>query len=127
MPAHDRAPAEYLLPIMEGEMERFTPGPWRVFTTRDGNKIIGIGEATGEGIVDCGFGIWRGGDEEALANANLISSAPDLYDLVKLFQRSVEYEIRRSEKDGDREGARLKTVTLNLIRAALAKATGGQP
>jgi hypothetical protein len=58
---------------------KWTPGPWRVFTTPDGRDMIGIGEATGEGVVDCGFGVWRSGDEK-LANAHLIAAAPALYE-----------------------------------------------
>lgn len=54
-----------------------TPGPWRVFDNAD-HFIIGIGELNGDGITDCGFGIWRGKSEEAQANARLIAAAPDL-------------------------------------------------
>ena len=61
-------------------MSEHTPGPWRVFTARGNrHKIIGIGEMTGEGITDCGFGVWRGGSAEAVANANLIAAAPELF------------------------------------------------
>jgi hypothetical protein len=60
------------------------------------------------------------------ANAFLIAAALDLLGLAKQFEKSVEYEIRvdRSDAGRDEEGARLKTITLNLIREAIAKAEG---
>ncbi|TXN40512.1 hypothetical protein [Methylobacterium sp. WL7] len=66
-------------------MAQHTPGPWRVFTTPDNTKIIGIGDRDGEGIADCGFGVWRGGSEEARANALLMAAAPDLLVALKWF------------------------------------------
>lgn len=70
--------------------QRHTPGPWRVFTTPQGNRIIGIGEQTGEGITDCGFGLWRGGDAEALANARLIAAAPQMLEALKAALADIE-------------------------------------
>jgi hypothetical protein len=61
---------------------------------------------------------------EQAANAALLIAAPDLLELVQLFGRTVEYEIAKSEKQGDTEGASMKRLTANLIRAAIAKATG---
>ena len=60
-------------------MSAHTPGPWRVFTTPDGRKLIGIGDVEGAGVTDCGFGLWGSGDE-LHANARLIAAAPDLLD-----------------------------------------------
>ena len=54
--------------------DKSTPRPWKVFTTLDGTKVVGIGELTGDGVVDGGFGIWRDGIE-AVANARLIVRA----------------------------------------------------
>jgi hypothetical protein len=48
---------------------------------------------------------------------------PDLLELARLFERTIEYEIRRSIADGDDEGARLKWTTLNMVRVAIRKAT----
>lgn len=59
-----------------------TPGPWRVFLTRDGQTVIGVGDRKGQGITDQGDvstndqGVWRSGREKK-ANAQLISAAPD--------------------------------------------------
>lgn len=62
---------------------KFTPGPWKVFTAPNGTMLIGIGEATGEGVFDCGFGVWRS-DEEKLANAHLAAAAPALYECARI-------------------------------------------
>lgn len=52
-----------------------TKTPWRVFTTQDGRKLVGIGSQEGEGILDCGFGVWAWDDAEGIANANLVVAA----------------------------------------------------
>ena len=52
-----------------------TPTPWRVFTTTDGLKLVGIGSLEGEGILDRGFGVWAWNDPEGIANANLVVEA----------------------------------------------------
>jgi len=60
-----------------------TPGPWRVFLTRDGRSVIGVGDRDGGGITDQGDvstnnqGVWRSGSEKS-ANARLIAAAPEL-------------------------------------------------
>jgi hypothetical protein len=69
---------------------KFTPGPWRVFMSPSGHKVVGIGEGTGDGIADCGFGIWRHGRPEHLANAHLIAAAPDLYAAIEALEWSDE-------------------------------------
>ena len=90
-----------------------TPGPWRVFTTLSGGQIIGIGELTGDGVADCGFGVWRGGSEEALANARLIAAAPDLLHWLTVLVETY------GGPDPRRDAPNLKSA-----RAAIAKATG---
>jgi hypothetical protein len=95
----------------------YTPGPWRIFTNTDGSKLIGIGELTGDGIADCGFGLWRGGEAEAIANARLIAAAPDL---VEALQNILLCPAILDELNGDNE-------TNNAVakaRAALSKALG---
>jgi hypothetical protein len=52
-----------------------TPTPWKVFTTPDGLKLVGIGSEDGGGICDAGFGVWSWKDAEGIANANLIVRA----------------------------------------------------
>lgn len=56
-----------------------------------------------------------------IARLNIAQEA--LLEMAKLFEKTAEYEIRRSEQEGDDEGARMKTLTLNLIRQAIALAS----
>jgi hypothetical protein len=56
---------------------KHTPGPWKVYTAKNGGKIIGIGDAEGGGVTDPNFALWRAGKEQQ-ANARLIAAAPDL-------------------------------------------------
>ena len=115
---------------MEKEAEAktgFTPGPWKVFTNTGGDKIIGIGELNGGGVADCGFGVWRGGDAEALANALLIASAPDLYEAAKA-GRQAAADLASLMREGahDKEEIHWCKVVDN-IDAALARARGENP
>ena len=100
---------------------KFTPGPWKAFFGTENNRVlIGIGEEeTGEGIADCGdrywrgkFGLWRGNDEEAHANAHLIAAAPDLYAALEYFANCSTAERSKMYKP------------IMRARAALAKARG---
>jgi hypothetical protein len=52
--------------------------------------------------------------------ARLHKSNDALVEMATPFRANVEYEIRRSEKEGDDEGARMKTFTLSQIIAALS-------
>lgn len=93
-----------------------TPGPWRVFLTRDGRHVIGVGDKNAGGITDQGDvatndqGVWRSGPEK-IANAHLIAAAPELLDaLSKAVKWLAISDDPRCEKD------------LNAAEAALAKA-----
>jgi hypothetical protein len=100
----------------------FTPGPWtqRRGTAWDidifGHDRPSLALASAH----------KGGriSEERDANAHLISAAPELLEQTQLLVRCLEYEIRVSEKNGDDEGARLKSFTLAQARAVVAKALG---
>ena len=110
-----------------------TPGPWTVFTNPDGTKIVGIGDRNAEGVTDCGFGIWRGGSEEALANAHLISAAPDLLIQLKGMLGFAEFVIAAVDIDTDQTKVVLRangesvaevpiSTLLTHTKAAIAKA-----
>lgn len=58
------------------------------------------------------------------ANARLIAAAPELLEQAELLERVLVYEIKKSERAGDDEGANLKTYTLHMCRSAIAKAKG---
>jgi hypothetical protein len=97
---------------------KHTPGPWRIFTTMDGTKLIGIGDSNGEGIIDAGFGVWREGDPEAIANARLIAAAPDLVD-------ALEELLDACNELNDAYNSRMiDPHAMSSARAALAKAKG---
>lgn len=67
-----------------GEKPKHTPTPWRVFTTKDGRKLVGVGDKDGQGILDCGFGVWSWMHADGIANAELIVRAVNSHDaLVK--------------------------------------------
>jgi hypothetical protein len=50
--------------------------------------------------------------------------ADDLLAMTQLLERSLVYEIAKSKREGDDEGANMKRLTLVQVRAVLAKATG---
>ena len=66
----------------------WTPGPWPAKMTGDGKRIeIGTGLVDGPGGYDVAEVYSDDCDqEEAWANANLISSAPDLYAALEMAQ-----------------------------------------
>lgn len=75
-------------PVRSGETAH-TPTPWKVFTTPDGLKLVGIGSDDGGGICDAGFGVWSWKDAEGIANAELIVRAvnchADMLAALKIF------------------------------------------
>ena len=111
-------------------MSEHTPGPWKVFTTKDGTKVIGIGELNGAGIADCGFGIWRGNSKEALANARLIAAAPETAaerDRLREVNAELLAELKDAVDLADNLYGHLTSEELNLIDAwpaIIAKAEG---
>lgn len=110
-------------------MSKHTPGPWPWKYTSDGKRIV-IGEGLVEGPNGYEVAEVYSDDcpaEIAEANARLISAAPELLEQCKLFERCLVYEIAGSERKGDDEGARLKGLTLAMLRAAIAAAEGAAP
>jgi hypothetical protein len=75
----------------ESASPKYTPTPWRVFINDDGTKLVGIGSGEGQGILDCGFGVWAWDDAEGIANANLVVKAVNSHDaLVKALQAVID-------------------------------------
>ena len=105
---------------------KFTPGPWfPLFLSKPYINICHSDTRRGRisqvlARVTAAIS-WRA---ESEANAHLIAAAPGLYEAAKLFEKTILYEIARSQSDGDEEGARMKTVSLNVLRETLAKAEG---
>jgi hypothetical protein len=119
-------------------MSKHTPGPWHHYTFGPdrpvGPYIVAItvdpngdcGPIRGY-TVTCGYnpnastywparGIGGRSDDEAIANAQLISAAPDLYDVS-----------RRLADFDDETGSPAWTQLLAAARAAIAKAEGREP
>ncbi|GHE72130.1 hypothetical protein GCM10019059_34650 [Camelimonas fluminis] len=59
-------------------------------------------------------------DKDVAANALAINA--ELLDQARLFQKTIEYYIRRNESDGDHEGARMKLLTLYFLQKVIARA-----
>lgn len=49
-------------------------------------------------------------------------AAPKLVEMVKLLEQVCLHEIKKAAREGDDEGARLRTITLHRVRAVLAEA-----
>jgi len=96
--------------MAEGERD------WTARSYQDGS----MWQVRGTSHVNFGGGLYFSDPDDA----RLIAAAPELYEMTKLLEQLVEYEIRRDAARDDDEGARLKTATLNRVRAALAKAEG---
>jgi hypothetical protein len=100
---------------------KHTVGPWRIFRSTDGQKIIGIGELNGAGVTDCGFGTWRDGAEQE-ANARLIAAAPELLEALDWLLACAPGDFPTDGDDSERYG-----LARAGARKAILKATGGQP
>ena len=79
-------------------MTEHTPGPWRL--VKDNSRPMGLSvrlkEAAGPKIL----GVIHTGDDEYLANASLIASAPDLLAALKVASELLDRnDIRRPEID----------------------------
>lgn len=114
------------LPKLDTASERFTPGPW----VQDGpdasafspESCVDITAPTGRGwahfarvVVVCG----AESDAEGIANARLITAAPDLYGALEM--------VRDADDDCKRDGLPTIPATARAkIDAALRKARGEQ-
>jgi hypothetical protein len=98
---------------------KHTPGPWK-YVGR-----LGFGHLVDPNVAVIYGGEGSGHADDGLANARLISAAPELLNATKLLEQALVYQIRTDTANGDHEGAHLKAATLKLVRATIAKATGG--
>lgn len=105
--------------------EKFTQGEWAVSTHRDEVSVY-MGEAVNNPYehncsdVWCCDSQWWENDETAIANAHLISAAPDMY-------RALRDVLDECEMQQD--GYHLASLTqyeVEAVRAALSKADGEQ-
>lgn len=106
-----------------------TPTPWRVFTTPDGRKLVGIGAQDGGGILDAGFGVWSWMDAEGVANAELVVRAVNSHqDLLNALKAATGYLLNAKIdlSTGCTKATAIKTIEggLKVIEAAVAKAEG---
>jgi hypothetical protein len=85
--------------MTQSKSQPSTATPWRVFTTPDGRKLVGIGSQEGEGILDCGFGVWAWDDAEGIANANLVVDAVNNYAALKARIEALTAALRESVTD----------------------------
>lgn len=95
-------------------MSKHTPGPWVISYTHDDNLSIAIDDdpgIQGERNYDL-VTVTHGDPDELLANARLISAAPELLDALK------------SMLNLGNLGAYERADAVKAARAAVAKATG---
>ncbi|MFM7009623.1 MAG: hypothetical protein ACKO0Z_09890 [Betaproteobacteria bacterium] len=110
---------------------KHTPGPWMAIKTDEGDLvkfgIICAKDPIGSPANDI-CAIWdRGGKEKTLANAQLITAAPELLDaIIELARTATTLQIAYETQFGT------NSFTFNVhnagakARAAIAKATGSQ-
>ena len=100
-------------------MSTYTPGPW-IIKGRVGESEI----YDSEGVPIAGPRFVYGNDKEGMANANLISAAPDLLEAVILQNDAINKLLGRF---GDIPSAsELLTMALLAGTAAIKKAKGGK-
>lgn len=103
-------------------MSDFTQGPWKVFTVQSGpniGQLLGVGQETGQGVTDAYGGLWGSGPEQ-MANARLISAAPDL---LEALERMVDH-FATWASDMPETATTETYAALFTSRAAIAKALG---
>lgn len=110
-------------------MAEHTAGPWEINYRRGQAMIVPCAPRPARGVSFVVAHVGTNVISDAAiarrdANAHLISAAPDLLTLAILFRDAIKWEIANSRREGDDEGARLKTITLNLVGQAIAKAEG---
>ena len=104
---------------------KHTPGPWVV----DGDVIRGDQQRNGSisvaSMLDVSYPYGRRAGESKHANARLIAAAPDLLDAAKLVIAWYEAEDDHSKADFYQRMDMCRESE-SALRAAIAKATGGE-
>lgn len=120
------APAKPEMLVGGVELSRFLeayPLPWSCECHRNEHRPRGINRseisAADRTLVANGMN-----NAKAAFITHRVNCHDDLLEMTKLLERTVEYEIRVSKGAGDDEGARMKAITLNLVRGVIAKAEG---
>lgn len=106
---------------MTEDKPKFTPGPWQIIPEDQAIHRWVIGAMDGCSIASCDpVGPWRS-DDEATANAHVISAVPDMYEALRgLLDRYVGLVNSGDAGFWDPE----KERPVSMARAALAKAEG---
>lgn len=121
-----------------GKMMNWTKEPWVVFP-RNSEIYIGIGEETGDGICDGGYGLWRDGPERKanaeriVACVNAMAGIDDPVTMVAeiedVLTRVAEHLDRYSDvNDGDygEPEANKEMLLLSAIKPLLSRMGGGE-
>lgn len=109
---------------------KFTKGPWKVFDHEEIKGGYGI-DAEGISIIIFGedsndeCGIKGNTKEEAIANANLIAAAPELYEMVKMLIENIN-EAGDLFEDGKNEEAWEWILAANTMGNHVLKKARGE-
>lgn len=98
-------------------MSKHSPGPW--FTKREGFSTVYVEARISGGMLQdvAACGPTEAGSEQQEANARLISAAPELLDALKLCEGNISSLLASAHP-------KVFGVWLEVVRAAIAKATG---
>lgn len=108
---------------------KFTKGPWRIgdaddfgdFVVQHDGEALAIASVVNGGVKD-----YLGRTEEHVANAHLISAAPDMYEALLAAWEFISDEYYASNRpDGEAFPPEVRPV-VSALSAALAKAMGSQ-
>ncbi|RWO23325.1 hypothetical protein [Mesorhizobium sp.] len=104
---------------------KLAPLPWKVMP---GGTGISCSDEKGSKVcaTRAGHAFPERGERESQALAQAIALRVNVFDdllaTAKLFEQTIEFAIRVAEAAGDDEGARLKSITLQMVRATIARA-----
>lgn len=103
-------------------MSKHTPGPWVHRTRLDHGANIGT--ETGYAVCDMAYDYSSLPREELKADARLICAAPELLEALKAIKPFIP---KTSASEGGAAKHSENVRAADMVRAAIAKATGEQP